>query len=271
MGRNGYALRVDPGEKVSLEKLRPDDTAGRSSRAEVEAEFLQLTSELQRLQQRLYAARSSSLLVVLQATDTAGKDAVIRKVLGPLDSRGFHVWSFNAPTEEEREHDFLWRLHAKTPRAGEIAVFNRSHYEDIVAVRLGKLLPKERWSRRYESINHFEQMLVQEGTTVLKIFLHISKAEQARRLRERLEDPARRWKFDPHDLKVREQWEEQHEAYEDVLERCSTDYAPWWVVPADRKWFRDLAVAQLLVRVLQQMDPQFPEPTWDWRSFKVQD
>ncbi len=271
MGRNSYALKVEPGEKVSLEKLRPDDTAGYSSRAEVEPKLSEIINELQDLQQRLYASRTASLLVVLQATDTAGKDGVIRKVLGPLDSRGIHVWSFKAPTEEEREHDFLWRLHAKAPRAGEIAVFNRSHYEDIVAVRLGKLLPKERWSRRYESINHFEQMLTEEGTTVLKIFLHISKAEQARRLRERLEDPARRWMFDPHDLEVREQWDELHEAYEDILGRCSTEAAPWWVVPADRKWFRDLAVAQLLLRSLRGIDPQFPTPTWDWRSVNVPD
>ncbi len=271
MGRDNYALRVDPGDKVALEKLQPDDTAGFSSRAEVESEFQALTRELWQLQQKLYAARKGSLLVVLQATDTAGKDSVIRKVLGPLDSRGFHVWSFKAPTEEEREHDFLWRIHAKAPRAGEIAVFNRSHYEDIVTVRLGKLLPKERWIRRYDSINHFERMLVDEGTTVVKIFLHISKAEQARRLKERLEDPTRRWKFDPHDLEVREQWDELHKAYEDVLERCSTAQAPWWVVPADRKWFRDLAVAQILVRSLRAMDPAFPSPSWDWRDFKVRD
>jgi PPK2 family polyphosphate:nucleotide phosphotransferase len=264
-----FAHRIPTNQSVSLADIDPRRSGGFANREDAEPLLQQFLCRLEDLQQRLYAERKRAILVILQATDTAGKDGVIRKVIGPLDSRGIHVWSFKGPTEEEQEHDFLWRIHARAPRFGEIAVFNRSHYEDVLVARVLKLVPKELWSRRYEHINHFEEMLADHGTTIIKIFLHISKEEQRARLQSRLDDPSRRWKIDPVDLKMREHWDDFQTAYEDVLSRCSTDFAPWWVVPADRKWYRDLAVAQLLVQTLEKLDPQYPEPTFDWRQVVV--
>jgi PPK2 family polyphosphate:nucleotide phosphotransferase len=200
---------------------------------------------------------------VLQALDTAGKDGVLRKVAGPLDSRGVNVASFKAPNSEELAHDYLWRVHQKTPRKGDITFFNRSHYEDVLVVRVLDLVPKEVWKRRYDHINGFERMLSDEGTRIIKFYLHISRAEQKRRLQERLDDPDKHWKFEAGDLKMRARWDDFMEAYEDVLERTSTDYAPWYVIPADHKWARDLAVARVLVEVLEEMDPQYPKVKLD--------
>ena len=261
--------RIAPGSRVRLTEIDP---AGTGPFADKEAAREAAAADLARLadlQQRLYAERKHSVLIVLQAMDTAGKDGVIRKVVGPLDARGLHVWSFAAPSVEERGHDFLWRVHARSPHAGEIAVFNRSHYEDVLVVRVMELCAKERWSRRYDHINAFEAMLAAEGTTIVKLFLHISKDEQARRLQSRLDDPDRRWKFDPVDLEMRKHWDDFQHAYEDVLTRCSTEHAPWHVIPSDHKWYRDAAVARILADTLDGLAPRFPEVTFDAKDIRV--
>jgi PPK2 family polyphosphate:nucleotide phosphotransferase len=208
---------------------------------------------------------------VLQAMDTAGKDGALHHVVGPLDSRGVHVVTFKAPNDEELAHDYLWRVHRWTPRRGEMTFFNRSHYEDVLAVRVFDLQPKSVWSRRYDHITAFEKMLGDEGTRVVKFFLHISKDEQKRRLQERLDDPDKRWKFDPSDLKARAKWDDFEAAYEDVLSRTSTEEAPWYVVPANRKWMRDLAVANVLVQVLEDMNPQIPTVNLDPSKIVIPD
>ncbi len=260
-----HAFLVPTHERLSLSKLDPADTApytasdDRRATSRFDADIARLVD----LQARLHAEGRQALLVILQAMDTGGKDGVIRNVGGPLDSRGCYVASFKAPAGEELEHDYLWRAHARCPRRGELAFFNRSHYEDIVTARVFGLAPRTVWSRRYDHINAFERMLVDEGTTVVKIFLHISKEEQRRRLQERLDDPSKRWKFAPSDLEARGRWDELQRAYEEVFERCSTKEAPWYIVPSDHKWFRDLCVARLLVETLSAMKPRYPEPAQD--------
>ncbi len=206
--------------------------------------------ELIELQELLYAVRSHSVLVILQGRDTSGKDGTIRHVAGPLNSQSCSVASFKVPTEEELAHDFLWRVHAQTPPSGDIRIFNRSHYEDVLVVRVHKLAPKEVWRQRYEHINAFEQLLADSGTIILKFYLHISKEEQKQRLLEREKDPVKSWKLSVNDWKEREHWDDYTAAYEDALNRCSTKHAPWFIVPADKKWFRNLAVAETLRNAL---------------------
>jgi PPK2 family polyphosphate:nucleotide phosphotransferase len=254
------AHRVDPGKPLKLSDIDPEDKGPFDSKNDpaVAAQLEQDQMRLCELQERLYAEQRHGVLVVLQAMDTAGKDGVLRKVVGPLDSRGVHVVTFKAPNSEELAHDYMWRAHVKTPRRGDMTFFNRSHYEDVLVVRVLDLVPKKIWKNRFDHINNFEKMLTDEGTRVVKIYLHISKEEQKRRLQERLDDPEKHWKFDQADLKMRARWDDFMAAYEDALPKTSTDYAPWYVVPANRKWFRDLAVAQLLVRTLEEMDPHFP-------------
>jgi PPK2 family polyphosphate:nucleotide phosphotransferase len=251
---------IEPGTRVSLAKLPTDEKGPYEGKhdPEVARRFEKDIGRLTELQELLFAEKRRALLVILQAMDTAGKDGVLRTVGGPLDSRGVQVVSFGPPSSTELAHDYLWRVHQHTPRRGDIAFFNRSHYEEVLVVRVTGLVPKSVWKHRFDHINAFERMLSDEGTRVVKVFLHISKAEQKRRLEERLAVPEKRWKFDPTDLKMRALWDDCQTAYEDVLERTSTDYAPWYVVPADRKWFRDLAVAGLLVDVLEEMDPKAP-------------
>ncbi len=262
---------VHPGAKVSLRDLPTDARNGYSGKDDPQAieDLAKLLARLSELQERLMAGAKQSLLVVLQAMDAAGKDGVLRKVAGPLDSRGVSVYSFKAPAGEEAGHDYLWRVHARCPRKGELTLFNRSHYEDVLVVRVLDLVPKARWSRRFDHINAFEEMLHDEGTRVVKIFLHISKAEQGRRLQERLDIPEKNWKFDPRDLDMRAKWDDFQEAYEDCFERTSTQHAPWHIVSADRKWARDIAVARLLVETLEDMDPQYPEPNYDPKAIKI--
>lgn len=263
--------RVRPGERVDLRRLDPRQEGPYAGKDDprVATDLAALVARLTELQQRLYAGRQGALLVVLQALDAAGKDGTLRVVVGPLDSRGVHVWPFKAPTSTELDHDYLWRIHAKAPGRGEIAFFNRSHYEDLLVVRVLGLAPEERWRRRFDHVNAFERMLTDEGTTVVKIFLHISPEEQRERLQERVDVPEKRWKFDPHDLDMRARWDDFRVAYEEVLSRCSTDAAPWYVVPADRKWYRNLAVAEILVAALERIDPRYPEPTWDPSSIVI--
>lgn len=264
--------KVAPKSRVHLDEIPTREESRYEGREDPDyiAALEKAQARLGELQSRLLAEASRAVLVVLQAPDAAGKDGVLRKVVGPLDSRGVYVWSFKAPSGEDLAHDYLWRLHQKTPRRGEMTFFNRSHYEDVLVVRVMELAPEERWKRRFDHIRDFERMLGDEGTTVVKIYLHISKDEQLERFRERLDVPEKRWKFDPRDLEMRRHWDEFQRAYEDVFERTSTEDAPWYIVPADRKWIRDLAVAHILVDVLEGMAPGYPEPRFDPASIKLE-
>jgi PPK2 family polyphosphate:nucleotide phosphotransferase len=267
------AHRVAPLEKLRLAKIDPNDKAGFDGKDDPRylASLARLTARLNELQERLYAEQQQSLLVVFQAMDTGGKDGVLRSVVGPLDSRGVHVVSFKAPNAEELAHDFLWRCHLKTPRRGEMTFFNRSHYEDVIVVRVLDLVDKKVWQARYDLINEFERTLRHGGTRVVKLYLHISKDEQKERLEERLADPTKHWKFEPKDLEMRERWADFMQAYEDALSKCSTEAAPWYVVPANRKWVRNLAVAEVLVKTLEEMDPKYPRVSWDPSKIKIPD
>jgi PPK2 family polyphosphate:nucleotide phosphotransferase len=264
---------VEPGAKVNLADIDPDDKGPFQDKRDPDAAVRRDEDRavLADLQERLYAEGKRSLLVVLQAMDTAGKDGVLRHVVGPLDSRGVFVWSFKAPSQEELAHDYLWRVHNRAPRKGEMTFFNRSHYEDVLVVRALNLVPKERWSKRYDHINAWEKMLTDEGTRVVKFFLHISKDEQKRRLEERLQEPEKRYKFEGADLTMRRHWDELAEAYEAALSKTSTEYAPWYIVPANRKWFRDIAVAHVLARVLEEMDPKYPTVELDPAKIVIPD
>jgi PPK2 family polyphosphate:nucleotide phosphotransferase len=241
----GYAHRLEGKLKIKLKDFEAGAPAG-LKRKDGEEQTARLIEELVELQELLYAAREQSVLVVLQGRDTSGKDGTIRNVAGPLNSQGCSVASFKVPTEEELAHDFLWRVHAQTPAAGHIQIFNRSHYEDVLVARVHKLVPEAVWRERYEHINAFERLLADSSTIILKFYLHISKEEQAERLREREEDPTKSWKLSVGDWKEREYWDDYSAAYEDALNRCSTTHAPWYIVPADKKWFRNLAVAEAL-------------------------
>ena len=254
-----YKLTPKPGSKVSLQQYDPDyhDQLDENG---AEAEVAKLKTKIEDLQEKLYAEGKQSLLVVFQAMDTGGKDGVIRKVFEGVNPQGVVVTSFKAPTPEELAHDFLWRVHHSTPARGHIGVFNRSHYEDVLIVRVNNLVPKSVWKQRYDYINQFENLLASNGTRILKFYLHISKDEQKRRLLARLANPEKQWKFSMGDLPVREQWNQYMEAYEALLERCNTDYAPWHIVPANHKWYRDLIVAKTIAATLEDMKPSFPPP-----------
>ena len=221
------------------------------------------------LQERLYAERKRSLLVVFQAIDTGGKDGTIRAVLKGVNPQGCSVASFKVPSSEELDHDFLWRYHARTPGRGMIGVFNRSHYEDVLVVRVKGLVPEPVWRARYRMINEFERLLTESGTTVLKFFLHISKTEQKKRLEDRIADPEKHWKFDPGDLVERKSWDAYQQAFADALSHCSTPYAPWLVVPANHKWFRNVVIARTIADTLEAMDPRFPKAAKGIAAMKV--
>jgi len=248
---------VKPGSKVQLS----DDTAidkGEPHGKAVDAELAPLLEKLPALQTALYAESKQALLVVLQGRDASGKDGLTRVVFGPLNSQGCVVSNFKRPTVYELARDYLWRVHQVVPPKGSIGIFNRSHYEDVLVVRVHDLVPKSAWSKRYDQINDFERMLAENGVTILKFFLHISKDEQKSRLLERLNDPLKNWKFEVGDLEERKRWDDYTEAYEDALEKCSTDWAPWYVVPSDRKSTRNLLVARVVVETLERMKPVFP-------------
>jgi len=240
-----YAHRLEGKRRLRLKDLDAGEDAG-LERGEAEAKTARLIEELVELQELLYAVRMQSLLVVLQGRDTSGKDGTIRHVAGPLNSQSCSVASFKVPTDEELAHDFLWRVHAQTPLTGNIKIFNRSHYEDVLVVRVHELAPKEVWSSRYEHINAFERLLADSSTIILKFYLHISKDEQKKRLLNRETDPIKSWKLSVGDWKEREYWDDYTKAYDDAINRCSTKHAPWFIVPADKKWFRNLAVAETL-------------------------
>jgi PPK2 family polyphosphate:nucleotide phosphotransferase len=255
-------LMVKPGKKVRLSELDPNETHG-WSRADADEELERLRQKMYGLQYKLHAESKRSLLIVLQATDTGGKDGTIRNVMSGLNPQGCRVASFKVPSSEELAHDFLWRVHRACPAKGEIGIFNRSHYGDVLVVRVHNIVPKAVWSKRYEQINSFEKILAENGIRILKFFLHISKEEQAERLRARIEDPERHWKVSEADFRERQFWDDYTEAHEVVLSKCSTEWAPWYVIPANRKWFRNLAVAGIVVEELESMDLQFPKSTMD--------
>ncbi len=253
--------RVRPGERVDLVDIDTRGTPGWDGDKDAgKAAVLRLNARLESLQEKLYAEGRHRVLVVLQATDTGGKDSTIRHVFDGVDPAGVKVASFKRPTEEELAHDFLWRVHAQVPADGQITIFNRSHYEDVLVVRVHGLVPEDRWRRRYDHIRAFEQLLVDEGTTIVKIFLHLSKEEQAQRLQDRLDDPEKHWKFDIGDLAERERWADYQAAFTEAIERTSTDDAPWYVVPADRKWYRNLVISTILVDTLESLDMRWPAP-----------
>ena len=257
---------LPPGETVDLAAIDAGSTEGapgngnkQSSKQPVD----DLRDQLRELQGRLYAERERAMLVVLQAMDAGGKDGTIKHVFKGVNPQGTTVTSFKQPTEDELDHDFLWRVHKVTPAKGEIGIFNRSHYEDVLVVRIHDLVPEPVWQARFDTINHFEAGLAHEGTRIVKIFLHISKDEQARRLRRRLERPDKRWKLQMSDVEERRYWHDYQRAYEHAITTTSTEVAPWYVVPGDHKWFRNWAVLRILVATLEDLDPQVPEPSED--------
>jgi PPK2 family polyphosphate:nucleotide phosphotransferase len=256
-------FRVAPGSKVKLSKIDAGFKDKHESHEQAAEEIEEHQKQLRRLQDLLFASHQHSILICLQALDTGGKDGTINHVLGAMNPQGCRVAQFKQPTPEELAHDFLWRVHKATPARGEVVIFNRSHYEDVLVVRVHKLVPEKIWSRRYERINAFEKGLADHDTQVLKFFLHISKEEQLKRFKARLDDPARHWKISESDYQEREHWDDYMEAYEDTLSRCSTEDAPWYVIPSDHKWFRNLAVARIVVGHLEALKLKYPKPTVD--------
>ncbi|HEX9905455.1 MAG TPA: polyphosphate kinase 2 family protein [Propylenella sp.] len=263
-------LIVRPGSEPRLAARDPRSTLHYPNKAEAEAATRKNSEEISRLQDILYAEHERALLVVLQGTDSAGKDGTIRDVFNATGPIGISVTAFRQPSELEREHDFLWRVHQAVPRRGMIGIFNRSHYEDVLVVKVKGLAAADAIEKRYEQINAFERHLVENGTTVLKFMLHISKEEQRERLQARLDEPRKRWKFNPSDLEDRILWDDFQAAYETMLARCSTDWAPWHVIPADRKWVRSAAVADIVRARLEKMDPKYPVPDWEPKDFTVE-
>jgi PPK2 family polyphosphate:nucleotide phosphotransferase len=256
-------FKVEPGSKVKLKKIDPSFDDGRKSHKSAADEIEHYQKKLRELQDLLYAERRHSLLICLQALDTGGKDGAINHVLGAMNPQGCRVAPFKQPSAEEAAHDFLWRAHKAAPARGEVVIFNRSHYEDVLVVRVHNLVPKEIWSRRYDQINAFEKNLVANGTHILKFYLNISKEEQLKRFKERLDDPAKQWKISEADYKERAFWDDYVAAYQEALSRCSTGHAPWFVIPANHKWFRNLAIARIVVEHLESLNMKYPEPTVD--------
>jgi PPK2 family polyphosphate:nucleotide phosphotransferase len=251
------ALRVKPGSRVRLEKMDPGATFGHVKATSTEATLEQM-SRLRDLQDRLWAEAKHSVLVVLQGIDAAGKDGTIAKVMEAFNPQGCPVSSFKVPSSEELAHDFLWRVHKRTPGKGEIGIFNRSHYEDVLVVRVHGLVPRRVWSKRYDQINDFERTLSEAGTTIVKFFLMIDRDEQRKRFQERVENPKKRWKFSLGDLEERKLWDDYQAAFDDALTKTSTPAAPWYVIPANRNWFRNLAVATILADTIASLKPMYP-------------
>lgn len=255
-------ILISPGMKVNLAEFDPDDTGGRKKEA-AQKETERLTARLGELQEVLWAENKRSVLLVFQAMDAGGKDGAIRNLLRDVNPQGCPVASFKVPSAEELSHDFLWRIHTQVPPRGTIGVFNRSHYEDVLVVRVHELVPEAVWRARYEQINDFEKLLTETGTTVLKFYLHISKKEQKERFEDRLREPEKNWKFSMGDVEERARWDDYMHAFEDALSRCSTPWAPWYVVPANNKWYRDLVVTRTVVEAIEAMDLRFPPPLPD--------
>jgi PPK2 family polyphosphate:nucleotide phosphotransferase len=260
----GRRFRIEPDSKVDLDSIDPGFHGSYASDAEAATEFQRNLDRITKLQRALYADRGHSLLIVLQGIDGAGKDGSCWHVIGAMDPQGVQVTGFKQPTAEESAHDFLWRVHAHAPQRGYVAIFNRSHYEDVLTVRVHNLAPKEIWKPRYAFINDWEKMLaVENNTTILKFFLFVSKEEQLRRFKERLDNPAHQWKISENDYKERNFWDDYIKAFEAMLSRCSTERAPWFVIPSNHKWFRNLAVSTIIVDAMEGMHLKTPKPTVD--------
>ncbi len=263
--------RIKPGQKVELNQYDPDDKSGwNRDKDSALAKMAELRLQLDELQEVLYAENKHKILIVLQAMDTAGKDGTIRSVFAGVNPQGVRVASFKVPSVIELAHDFLWRIHAQAPGKGEIVIFNRSHYEDVLVVRVHKLAPESVWKKRFDQINEFERTLVEEGTTILKFFLHIDLKTQKERLLERLDDPKKQWKLSSSDLPERKLWPDYMQAYNDVLSKTSTEWAPWYLVPANHNWYRNLVVASEIVDALKGLNPQFPSSELDLEAYRQQ-
>ncbi|MEM9586909.1 MAG: polyphosphate kinase 2 family protein [Planctomycetota bacterium] len=252
------AHRVDPDSSIRLASVKTDQSGPFDDKEAAKAYVAETIPRLQELQYRLYVEHKQSLLVVLQAPDAAGKDGLIRKVLGQMNPQGCRTYPFKVPSKEEAAHDFLWRVHKCTPGRGKISIFNRSHYEDVLVVRVEDLVPSKVWRKRYEIINAFEKSLVESGTRILKFYLHISPQEQLERFGKRLANPEKHWKLNAGDYAARAKWDDYRRAYQDVLKKCSPKSAPWFVIPADHKWYRDAAVAGIVLDTLRSMKPKMP-------------
>jgi PPK2 family polyphosphate:nucleotide phosphotransferase len=251
--------RIRPGDGVDLDDFDPDDS-GDLRKSEGAEKNVEIQKKLGKLQELLYAGQAHRVLIVLQGMDTSGKDGTIRHVMSAVNPQGVRIASFKQPSEEELDHDYLWRAHARVPANGEMVVFNRSHYEDVLVVRVHNAVPETVWKKRYEQINDFERMLVENGTLILKFFLHISKEEQRKRLQARIEDRTKRWKFQHGDIEERKLWNEYRKAYEEALQKTSTKAAPWYVVPANAKWYRNYVVGSVIVEAMEALKMKYPEP-----------
>jgi PPK2 family polyphosphate:nucleotide phosphotransferase len=254
-------FKVQPHTRVKLKDIDSAFKDGYESHKAADEEVAQLQERLRELQVLLYAQRQHSLLICLQAVDSGGKDGTITHVLGAMNPQGCRVAAFRQPSAQELAHDFLWRAHRAAPAAGEVVIFNRSYYEDVLIVRVHNLVPEDVWSRRYDLINAFEKGLVEHDTHILKFYLHISKEEQLKRFADRLDDPSKQWKISEADYKERRFWDDYVSAFEDALSRCSTEHAPWFIIPANHKWFRNLAVARIIVEYLETLNMKYPKPT----------
>ncbi len=256
-------FRVKPGNKINLDDIDADFKPADLDSEEAAHQLERSTEKIRDLQHLMYAEDRRSLLVVLQGRDAAGKDGTIRRVFGPMNPQGCRVTSFKVPSKMEAAHDFLWRCHFAAPKRGMVGIFNRSHYEDVLVVRVHDLVPKKIWSKRYDHINDFERLLVDSGTVILKFYLHIDREEQLERFKKRIDNPKKNWKISDADYSERPYWDEYTRAFEEAISKCSTDDAPWFVIPANRKWFRNLAIADIVVDTMESLKMRFPEPSVD--------
>ncbi|MBM3234736.1 polyphosphate kinase 2 family protein [Candidatus Poribacteria bacterium] len=263
-------LIVPPGTKIKLKDYDAEYAGEYKRKSEINEPMAEIQERMRELQGLLYAESKHALLIILQAMDAGGKDGTIRKVISGVNPQGCDVVSFKVPSAEEIAHDFLWRIHKAVPPKGKMVIFNRSHYEDVLVVRVHNLVPKEVWRARYDQINSFEKILVENGTVILKFFLHISKAEQKKRFEERLADPTKHWKFAEADVREREYWDDYMEAYEDAISKCSTEWAPWYIVPANKKWYRDLVVGETIVTALKDLNMKYPALKIDPSTIKIE-
>ena len=261
--------QIKNNEKLMLKDFNPNDTKlWDKDKKAAKNELKVLRKKLIDLQRLLYAEHKQKVLIVLQAMDSGGKDGTIRSIFKGINPQGVRVASFKVPTPEESEHDYLWRIQKQTPRSGEIAIFNRSHYEDVLVVRVHQLVPDKIWKNRYEHIRNFEKLLSDEGTTILKFFLHISKEEQKKRFLERIDNPKKQWKFNPNDIEERKLWETYMQAYEDAISKTSTAFAPWYIIPADRNWYRDYVITKTIVNTLEKLNMDYPNPVEDIDQYR---
>ncbi|MDR3637434.1 MAG: polyphosphate kinase 2 family protein [Isosphaeraceae bacterium] len=266
--KDSVRFLVEPRSKVKLRDVDPDYRGGHAKPEDAQEEIEHHAQRLRALQELLYAEHQRALLICLQAMDAGGKDGTINHVLGAMNPQGCKVVSFKQPSVVERDHDFLWRVHLQTPGKGEVGVFNRSYYEDVLVTRVHDLVPEKVWSKRYDQINDFEKMLAKNGTLLLKFFLYISKDEQLRRFKDRLDDPTKHWKISASDYTERERWDDYIGAFEAALSRCSTKHAPWFIIPANHKWFRNLAVSRIVVECLEGLNMKYPEPSVDFDQIR---